>query len=76
MARLGVLPAIIERVLNHLSGAQGGLQGVYQRYDYLPERKAALEAWGALVEQMTSPSHLGSGSEPAGRRGPKLRLVS
>jgi hypothetical protein len=53
---LGVLPAIIERVLNHLSGAQGGLQGIYRRYDYLPERKAALDAWGSYVETLTSVS--------------------
>jgi integrase len=52
MARLGVLPAIIERVLNHLSGEQGGLQGIYQRYDYLPERKQALDAWGKYVAEI------------------------
>jgi integrase len=66
MARLGVLPAVIERVLNHVSGVNGGLVGIYQRYDYLPERKAALEAWGADVEQITSlsqPPHSVADSE-------------
>ena len=48
------MPAIIERVLNHLSGEQGGLKSVYQRYDYFPERKAALEAWGSLVQKLTN----------------------
>ena len=49
MAALGVLPHIIERVLNHVSGAQGGLIGVYQRYEYREERKRALLAWNAHV---------------------------
>jgi integrase len=50
MAALGFQPHIIERVLNHLSGAQGGLVSVYQRFEYLEERKRALEAWGSHVE--------------------------
>ena len=49
MAALGFQPHIIERVLNHVSGAQGGLVGVYQRHEYKEERKQALLAWGAQV---------------------------
>ena len=41
MAVSGFQPHIIERVLNHVSGAQGGLVGVYQRYEYLEDRKRA-----------------------------------
>lgn len=54
MAKLGFQPHIIERVLNHVSGAQGGLVGVYQRYEYLDERKRAIEAWGSYVEALVS----------------------
>ena len=54
MAALGSQPHIIERVLNHVSGATGGLVSVYQRHEYLPERKRAIEAWGAHVEQLVS----------------------
>ena len=54
MAALGFQPHIIERVLNHISGATGGLVSVYQRHEYLPERKGAIEAWGAHVEQLVS----------------------
>ena len=46
MAALGFMPAIVERVLNHLSGAQGGLVSVYQRHEYREERKRAIMAWG------------------------------
>lgn len=54
MARLGFLPHVVERVLNHLSGARGGLVGVYQRYEYLPERKKALEAWSSFVSNLVA----------------------
>ena len=52
MAKLGFAPHIVERVLNHTSGAQGGLVAVYQRYEYLEERKRAIEAWGNYVEAL------------------------
>lgn len=52
MAELGFQPHIVERVLNHISGAQGGLVGVYQRFDYAEERKRALHVWAKHVEQM------------------------
>ncbi len=45
-------PHVVERVLNHVSGAQGGLVGVYQRHEYRPERKAALTTWGEHVESI------------------------
>jgi len=46
MAALGFHPHVIERILNHLSGAQGGLVSVYQRHEFRKERKAAILAWG------------------------------
>lgn len=50
LAGMGFGPQVVERVLNHVSGVQGGLTGVYQRHHYRPERKAALEAWAQHVE--------------------------
>ena len=44
LAKLGVLPHIAERVLNH---AQPGIAGVYDRYAYLPEKRDALDKWAA-----------------------------
>jgi hypothetical protein len=49
MAALGFQPHVIERVLNHVSGAQGGLVSVYQRHEYREERRRAIMAWGAHV---------------------------
>jgi integrase len=59
MAKLGFQPHVVERVLNHVSGAQGGLVGVYQRYEYADERRKALHAWGSYVEALIT-----QGSQP------------
>jgi integrase len=52
IAALGFMPHVIERVLNHISGAQGGLIGVYQRHEYLEDRKQAMHAWGAYIDRL------------------------
>ena len=54
MAAAGVPPHVIERILNHVSGAQGGLIGVYQRYDYRAERRGALCDWAERVQEIVS----------------------
>jgi integrase len=52
--QLAVQPHIIEAILNHASGHKGGVAGVYNRAQYLAEKKQALERWAdyvvALVE--------------------------
>ena len=45
MAGLGVAPHIVERLLNHVSGTFAGVAGVYNRFQYADEVRAALEAW-------------------------------
>jgi integrase len=49
MARLGVNVAVVERVLNHVSGTFKGVVGVYQRHDFADEKRRALESWAAHV---------------------------
>jgi len=49
MARLGFPPHVVEAVLNHRSGARGGLIAVYQHYDHRAERRDALHRWDAHV---------------------------
>ena len=44
MARLGVAPKHVEMVLGH---ATEGVAGIYNRYEYLTEKRAALDLWGA-----------------------------
>jgi len=45
LADLGVLPHIIEAVLNHVSGHKSGVAGVYNRARYAPEVRDALAKW-------------------------------
>ena len=52
MARLGVAPHIVERILNHSSGTFAGVAGVYNRFEYSPEMRAGLETWAAHVEKL------------------------
>jgi integrase len=54
MARLGVAPHIADRILNHVGGTIGGVAAVYQRHEFLAERKAALDLWGAHVADLLS----------------------
>jgi integrase len=50
MARLGFPIHVTEAVLNHRSGTLGGLAGIYNRYRYLDEKRAALDAWAAHID--------------------------
>jgi integrase len=49
LAKLGVLPHVIEMVLNHVSGFKAGVAGVYNLEKYEPEKRAALDLWGKHV---------------------------
>ena len=50
MARLGVAPHVADKILNHVGGTISGVAAVYQRHEFLNERRDALERWGAHVE--------------------------
>jgi integrase len=52
LAQLGVAPHVIERVLNHISGTFGGVAGVYNRFHYQDEMRAALELWAKHVHRL------------------------
>ena len=54
MAELGVRPDVIELVVNHISGSRGGVAGIYNKSELLPERKAALERWAAHLEDLVA----------------------
>jgi hypothetical protein len=49
MARLGIAPHVADKILNHQAGTISGVAAVYQRHEFLAERKDALERWGAHV---------------------------
>jgi integrase len=55
MAELGILPHVTEKILNHSSSkAAGPMAKIYQRYDYLNERRDALELWAETLWRITS----------------------
>ena len=49
MAGAGFPPHVADRLLNQVEGAIRGVAAIYQRGEFLPERKAALEAWAGHV---------------------------
>jgi integrase len=54
MARLGVAPHVADKILNHQSGTISGVAAVYQRHQFLSERKDALERWGTHVSKIVT----------------------
>jgi integrase len=55
MARLNIAPHVVDKVLNHSGGTIRGVAAVYNRFEYLEERRAALEAWGRYVDRLVTP---------------------
>lgn len=51
MARLGIAPHVIERLLNHVSGTFSGVAGVYNRFQYVDEMREALATWEQELER-------------------------
>jgi integrase len=52
MARLGVAPHVADKILNHQVGTISGVAAVYQRHDFLAERRTALDEWGAHLDRI------------------------
>jgi len=49
MARLGIAPHVADKILNHQVGTISGVAAVYQRHEFLAERRVALDLWGAHI---------------------------
>ncbi|WP_311274802.1 tyrosine-type recombinase/integrase [Methylobacterium sp. WCS2018Hpa-22] len=47
MNEIGVLPHVVEAVLNHISGHRAGVAGIYNRAIYATEKRIALDMWAA-----------------------------
>ena len=52
MAQLGIAPHVADKILNHQSGTISGVAAVYQRHEFLDDRKTALNAWGNYVQSL------------------------
>jgi integrase len=49
LQKLGVSLQVVESVLGHTAGSRGGIVGVYQRHNFVHEKRAALEAWAEYL---------------------------
>lgn len=77
MARANVPPHVIEKVLNHTSGIISGVAAVYNKWGYNPEKRAALEQWGAYLSGVDGrlsdvERSRGDGPDRAGTLSPQL----
>lgn len=54
--RLGVRFEVTEATLNHISGAKGGVAGIYQKHNWADEKRAALETWARHVAVIVTPA--------------------
>jgi integrase len=59
LASLGAAPHVIERLLNHVTGILGGVAGVYNRFKYHDEVRAALVQWTSHMRQLAGPGFCG-----------------
>jgi integrase len=52
LAALGVQLPVIEKLLNHVSGSFSGIVAVYQRHNFMPEMRDAIEKWEARLNKI------------------------
>jgi integrase len=68
MAEIGIPPHVVEAVLNHRSGTIKGVAAVYNRYNYAPEKRQALDAWARRLDAIVSGAPARNVVELAARR--------
>jgi integrase len=52
LQRLGVRVEVIEAVLGHRSGVFRGITSIYQRHDFVDEKRVALQRWADHMQQL------------------------
>jgi integrase len=56
MAKLGITPQVVDKILNHSTGTIRGVAAVYNRFEYQDARRAALAAWASHVTGLLAPA--------------------
>ena len=56
MADLGILPHVIENILNHASGHKAGIAGIYNKSSGAREMRTALALWSDHITSITTGS--------------------
>lgn len=52
MVKIGIAESTVSRVLNHLPPSRSPITSIYIRHDFIPEKRAALEAWEKRLGQL------------------------
>jgi hypothetical protein len=52
MCELGVMPHVVEQILNHQSGHKSGVAGRYNKARYQDQMKAALQTYGDYIDKL------------------------
>jgi integrase len=52
MARLGIAPHIVEKILNHATGTISGVAAIYNRFAYEKEMRDAIDRWENRLHQI------------------------
>jgi hypothetical protein len=60
LVKAGFNSDVVDRIANHREGKATGIKGIYQRYEFETERKAALEAWCKYVIELAEGRALAS----------------
>ena len=56
LAALGTAPHVIEKLINHITGTLSGVAGIYNRFKYEKECRAAIEAWESKLQAVLQTS--------------------
>jgi integrase len=54
LAELGVRDAVIEAIVNHVSGLRAGVAGTYNRAKLMADRRKALNMWAEHLQKLTA----------------------
>ena len=55
MAAQGIAPHVVDKILNHVGGTIRGVAAVYNRAEYMDERRHALNVWAQKVVGLIEP---------------------
>lgn len=57
LAALKVSPHVADHILNHKGSVRSSVSAIYDRHDYLDEKRDALERWANHLDQLTRGGH-------------------